>query len=148
MPSVSVDFVYSMMALLIVSTILTCSFIAYVNPLRERAEVDQLQKILNHIASKAEEVLLLAKERNSSITAVLQLPLRIGNRDYSIQFTNRTSQINLEGRLIANGLSSERTCTVALPSGFPGSGLFYSKYGTARIQGILNSSSPKIVLGR
>jgi len=146
--STSNDFLYSLITMMIVGTVLTFSFTSYVNPLKEISEVNKLKEILNQVTAKAEEALAIVTECNTASHFVIPLPLTIGDRDYWIRFANDSSGTWLEaafGRL--DGIEGQKY-RVYLPRAVYASGIFEGKNGLALLNCSLNGSTPRLILSR
>ena len=147
MPSVSTSFLYSLITMLIVGTILTFSMIQYVNPLREMSEVNSLKDILNNIAGKAEECLVTVTEYNATSSIVVKLPLAVGNRDYWIRFSNDSSKAWLECGFGRPGEIVGQTYRVYLSRAVSASGIFEGRYEFALLNCSLSGYMPELILG-
>jgi hypothetical protein len=148
MPSPSIDFFYSFLAMMLVGTILTFSFASYAGLLREASEVNQLKETLKIVAAKAAEALSTVTEDNASVSIVIQLPLTIGNNYYWIRFANDSSTVWLEGAFGNTPISGEQEYRVYLPKKMMASGSFEGAYEFAQLNCSLNGSTPQIVLSR
>ena len=148
MPSISTTFFYSLLTMMIVGTILTASFAAYVNLLRGASEVNQLREVLAKVATRAEEVLATVIEHNATVSAVIQLPPKIGDRDYWIRFVNDSSKAWVEAAFGRTPRSGDQEDRVYLPRGISASGTFEGRYSRALISCSLNGSVPQLTLSR
>ena len=148
MPSVSLDFFYSFLTMMIVGTILTASFASHANLVRETSEINELNEILVKVASKAEEALSSAVEHGGTVSVVIQLPPKIGNRDYWIRLANDSSRAWVEAGFGRTPRSEDQSYRVYLPGGISASGTFEGRYSRALLICSLNGSVPQITISR
>lgn len=139
MPAIAPSYIYAFFALIAVSSILISSFAAYTATLRTIPEREQLENLLNFVASKGCELVALATATNSSSKAVLQLPTAIGNRQYWVRLRNDSSKAWVEGALgsmhegnVFNRVYLPKTVTVL--------GSYSSDHGPAVLECSTNSS--------
>jgi len=148
MPSVPINFFYSLMAMMIVSMLLTCSFASYVNLLRGTSEINSLREVVDRVAAKAEGALATIIAHNATMSILIQLPTRIGYRDYWIRLANDSSKAWLEGGFGKAPISGEKTYRVYFPRKAYASGTFEGGYNLALLSCFLNGSVPQLVLSR
>lgn len=148
MPSVSTSFLYSFVTMMMVGTILTFTLASYVSPLKEISEVNKLKEILDQVESKTEEDLAIIAESNATLNTVIQLPPRIGDRDYWIRFSNDSSKAWIEGAFGRVEETGAQRYRVYLPSKVTASGAFEGRYVLALLNCSLDKSTPKLVLSR
>jgi len=134
--------------MMIVGTILTASFASYVNLLRGTSEVNQLREVLAKVASKAEEALASVVEHDATVSMVIHLPPKIGNRDYWIRFANDSSKAWIEAAFGRTPRSGDQEYRVYLPRGVSASGTFEGRYSRALLTCSLNSSVPQLTISR
>jgi hypothetical protein len=139
-PSIAPSHVYAFFALIAVSTILISAFSAYAVTLRTMPEKEQLQNLLNYIASKGYELVTLATATNATSRAVLQLPSTIGSKHYWARLRNEDSKAWVEGAL---GSIQEDTVNNRsyLPESVFASGKYASSNGPAVLECYLNAST-------
>jgi len=147
-PSVSTSFFYSFLAMMVVSTLLTCSFASYVNLLRGASEINRLGETVDKVAAEAEDALTTVTSHNATIGIVIQLPAKIGYREYWIRLANDSSRAWLEGGFGRTPTSEERVYRVYLPRNAYVSGIFEGRYGIALLNCFLNGSVPQLVLSQ
>jgi len=145
-PSTSTNFLYSLITMIMVGTILTFSLASYVNPLRGISEINKLKEVLNQVAAKAEEATAVITECDATLRVVVQLPLTIGDRDYWIQFTNDSSRTWLEGAFGRPREIQGQEYRIYLPGVAMASGIFEGRYGLAILSCSLAGSIPKLTL--
>ena len=140
MPTIAPSYILAFFALITVSSILISSFSIYTSALRAVPEVEQLENILNHIASKGYELITLTTATNSTSEAVLQLPSAIGNRLYWIRLRNESSMAWVEGAL---GVIHENNVAnrVYLPRAISVLGNYSSINGPAILECYLSNST-------
>lgn len=145
MPAIAPSYIYSFFALIIVSTLLISSFAAYATTLRTIPEIEQLENLLNHVASKGYELITLTTATNSTTEAVLQLPSTIGTKQYWIRLRNESSKVWVEGALgsIHEGSVTNR---VYLPKTLSVYGNYSSGYGPAVLECYINGSTISLCL--
>jgi hypothetical protein len=145
MPAIAPSYIYSFFALIIVSTLLISSFAAYATTLRTIPEIEQLENLLNHVASKGYELITLITATNSTAEAVLQLPSTIGTRQYWIKLRNESLKAWVEGALGSIQESSTAN-RVYLPKTVSVSGNYSSDYGPAVLECYINGSTISLCL--
>ena len=145
MPSIVASYIYTLVALTAVSALLLYSLNSYAYTLRNTAEADQLQSLLNGVAAKANEVLTLVATTNSSLTVYLSLPTSIGNQYYWIRMRNDSSTAWVEGSF-GEIFEDKTDLQVVIPCKATLSGHFVSTRGQAMLQGYLNGSTPQLNL--
>jgi len=145
LPSTVSSYIYTLVALTAVSALLLYSLNSYTLTLRNTSEVDQLRNILNGVAAKANEILTLVTDTNSSLTVYLNLPATIGDQQYWMRMRNDSSSAWVEGSLgqIFEGNVELR---VFISPKASTSGYFISTEGQALLQGYVNGSTPQLKL--
>jgi len=133
-----------LVAMTAVGTLLIFSFNSFATILRSVPEVEHLDYLLSCVATKATE-LLTEINLNSNIQIYLDLPTRIGNREYWIRLHSNSLQSWVEGGLgkIWVGPTSRR---VFLPGNQSAIGYYTSDSGTAILECYMNNSIPQLVL--
>jgi hypothetical protein len=146
LPSIIPSYVYMFFAMTIVGTLLIFSFNSYASTLRSVPETEQLDNLLNYVASKATE-LLIQTTADSTTQFHLNLPTRIGDKEYWLCPRNDTIQSWIEGGLgrISNGTSIHK---VFLPGKPATSGQYSSGFGLVVLRCSMNGSVPQIFLTR
>jgi hypothetical protein len=139
-PVIAPSYVYSFFALVAISSILIAAFSSYTSTLRRIPEVEQLQNLLNHVASKGYELIALGTATNSTSRAVLQLPPAIGSRSYWIRFRTEPARAWVEGSVGPAHLSAvaER---VFFPKQVYAQGNYSCGYGPALLDCFMNGST-------
>lgn len=139
-PTIAPSYIYAFFALIAVSGILISTFAAYATTLRVIPEMEQLENLLNHVASKGCELITLTAATNSTSEAVLKLPPAIGNKQYWIRLRNESSKAWVEAALgsIHQGKVTSR---VYLPKIVSALGNYSSGYGPAILEIFMSNST-------
>jgi len=148
MPSDSVDFLYSFLALSMVGIILTAALSSYSGLLKQSSENKQLGDVLKKVGSKVTYALMLLTENNATLSLTFQLPSKIGDRYYWIRIANDSSSSWIEGGFGIEPRIGEQEYRIYLPRKIYASGTFESRYEIAQLNCSLVGSTPKILLGR
>ncbi len=133
MPTIAPSYIYAFFALTIVASILISSFSAYMTTLRTIPEIQQLENIIEHVASQAYKLITLADTANSTSRTILQLPSTIGNRLYWFRLHSNSSEAWIEGAL-GTPHKSKAMCQISLPKMVKASGNYSSGYGPALLE--------------
>lgn len=146
MPSIIPSHLYAFAALSIIGMFLVLSFNSYATTLRNIPEIEQLQNIIRYVATEANELLTLVTTTNSmgsTAKKFIQLPSRIGNKEYWIRCCNDSSQAWFEGSLgkLREGKTAHK---VFLPRKVLAEGTFVGGYGFFILECRMNGSIPKI----
>jgi len=132
MPSIIPSYVYTIVASLIVGTlIVTACGLATVN-VKAEAETQQLSNIANYIATKSMALLANTPSDNSNLTTNLDLPTAIGNQRYWIQILNDSSIAWVEAGFGDTVFSSAQLATI--PCIISASGIYISGSGPAFLE--------------
>lgn len=145
LPSIVSSYIYTLVALTVVSALLLFSLNSYTFTLRNTSETAQLKNILNGVAVKANEILTLVTATNSSLTVYLDLPTTIGDQNYWMRFRNDSSSAWVEGSL-GQMFEGYAELQVLISSKTSTSGYFISAQGQALLQGYMNGSTPQLNL--
>jgi len=144
-PGVAPSHLYMFVAMIAVSTLLVASFMAYANTLRLSAEVRQLENLMDHVAAKSTELLVLTMATNASCEAFLQMPTAIGVKEYWLQLHNDSAKAWLDGGL-GNVPTGGAELRVYLPNEALAIGHYVGGYGAAHLRCEIVSDSPQIQL--
>ncbi|MDH5495409.1 MAG: hypothetical protein OEY24_06890, partial [Candidatus Bathyarchaeota archaeon] len=101
--------------------------------------------LLNHVASKGYELIIITTATNSTSEAVLQLPIAIGTKQYWIRLSNESSKTWVEGALGAIHEDSVANREY-LPKTVSVSGNYSSGYGPAVLECYINGSTVSLRL--
>ncbi|MFQ6068534.1 MAG: hypothetical protein ACE5KD_03220 [Candidatus Bathyarchaeia archaeon] len=145
MPTIAPSYIYSFFALVAVSSILISSFAAYATTLRTIPEMEQVENLLNHVASKGYELIILTITANTTSEAILLLPSTIGNKHYWIRLRNESLQAWVEGAL-GSILEGSITNRVYLPKRIFAFGNYSSGHGPALLECYMNGSTVNLYL--
>jgi len=148
MPSDSTDFLFSFLALSMVSVILMAALASYGGILKQSSESKQLEDILRKVGSKVAYALTILTENNATFSLTFQIPTKIGDRYYWIRIANDSSSSWIEGGFGLESRTGEQEYRIYLPRKIYASGTFESRYEIAQLNCSLTESTPKILLGR
>ena len=148
MPSNSIDYLHSLLALSIIGIILTASINSYCGLLKRSSEIKELKNVLERIESKVTYALLLLTENNATLTLKFQMPSRIGSQYYWIRIANDSSSAWIEGGFGINSRTEGWEYRIYLPRKVYASGTFESRYSIAQLNCSIKGDVPQIVLGR
>lgn len=145
MPSITPSYLYTFVALIVVSSLLIFSFMAYVEALRVSSETRQLKNLMDYVAAKSTELLTLTLATNATSEAFLSMPTSIGNRRYWLQFRNDSAKAWLEGGL-GDVIVEGTELHVSLPKEASATGYYIGGYGAIHLECYLNESITQILL--
>ena len=125
-------YMYSIIAALVVGTILvsTCS-LAMVN-LRNESASQQLRNIDEYVATQSLNLINQAAENDQNITEFLNMPSNIGNREYWICIGNDSSGAWVESGFGATAILGQSQ--LRIPVNVAASGTFVSGWGRPLLQ--------------
>ena len=133
MPSIAPSYLYTIIALIAVSTLLSVAFLAYTTAFRVSSETKQLKNLMDYVAARGTELLTLATATNATAETFVQMPVTIGDRQYWLQLRNSSAEAWLEGGL--GNAPTERTgLRVYLPKGTAAGGYYLAGYGAAYLR--------------
>lgn len=142
MPTIAASHLYTFAALIAVGSLLTTSFMAYTNTVREASEAKKLEAIMNLVAANSIRLATLTLSANASTETFLQLPTKIGDKSYWLKMENDTEKAWLEGGFGSN--PTEGALKVSLAKDVLATGIYVSSYGAARLQCFLASGVVQI----
>ena len=128
MPSITVSYLYTFVALIAVSSLLVFSFMNYTETLRFSSEAKQLKNLMDTIAAKSTELLTLTMVTNATVEAYLQMPTTIGNKQYWIQLGNDSASAYVEGGF-GNTPTKGADLRIQLPKQTAAKGYYIAGYG-------------------
>lgn len=145
MPSLTASHMYTFIALVAVSSLLVFAFVDYADALRISSELKQLKNLMNLVAAKSTELMVLTLTTNASTAAFIQMPTIIGNTAYWIQLRNDSTGAWVEAGLgdVPTGAAELRAY---LPEEASASGYYVSGHGAARLSCQSDSVNPQIKL--
>jgi len=130
LPSITPSYLYTFIALIVVSSLLVFSFMNYTEALRASSEVKQLKSLIDYVAAKSTELLTLTSVTNATIEIYLQMPTAIGNKQYWIQLDNNSASAWIEGGF-GNTLVKGTDLKIQLPKEAAATGYYIGGYGAA-----------------
>ena len=138
MPSIIPSYVYTLVASIIVGTIVVSVCGLSTLNIRANAEDQQLENIAKYIAVQSNELVLSATRDNVNSTVYLNVPSNIGNKQYWIQISNDTSKTWIEGGFGIAGVNGEKLTLIA--SQVNASGIYSSYSGKIVLECQIDSS--------
>lgn len=144
MPSITLGYLYTFVALMAVSSLLIFSFMAYAEALRVSSETRQLKNLVGHVAAKSTELLTLTLAANATSEAFLPMPATIGNKQYWLRLCNNSEKTWLEGGLGSIPMEGAEL-RVYLPKEASATGYYIGGYGAVHLKCYSNASVPQIV---
>lgn len=144
MPSITLGYLYTFVALMAVSSLLIFSFMAYAEALRVSSETRQLKNLMDHVAAKSTELLTLTLAINTTSEAFLPMPVSIGNKQYWLRLCNNSEKTWLEGGL-GNVPMEGTELRVYLPKEASATGYYIGGYGAVHLKCYSNASVPQIL---
>lgn len=145
MSVIAPSYLYTMVALVVVSGLLVFSFMAYADAIEVSSEIKNLKNLMDQVAAKCIEIVSLATVTNASSDCYVQMPPSIGNSQYWLQLHNDSSEAWLEGGLGQTAVE-ETGMQVYLLSNASASGLYISGYGAVHLQCNVERNTPHIHL--
>mgnify|MGYP001048611104 FL=1 len=145
MPSITPSYLYTLIALIAVSSLLVFSFMAYADAIRVSSEVKQLKNLMSYVATKSTELLTLTLTTNSTSEAFLQMPEAVGNKHYWLQLRNDSVKAWLEGGFGNMPTEGTELC-IYLPKEASAQGYYIGGYGAAYLKCYLDAGVPQIQL--
>jgi len=138
LPSIIPSYVYTLIASIIVGTLLIYAFDVSTVNTKNEAEKQQLRNLAGYVATKACELVSSATAENLSTSLRLDIPPLVGNQRYWIQLGNDSSVAWVESGYGTTPYSSEQHVTI--PSEISASGLYISDLGTPILQCSANNT--------
>jgi len=145
LPSITPSYLYTLIALMAVSSLLVFSFMAYVDALRFSSEVKYLRNLMDYVATKSTELLTLTLTTNTTADTFLQMPATVGNKQYWFLLHNDSAKTWLEGGF-GNTPLNGTDLRIYLPEEASATGYFISGYGAAHLKCYISSGVPQIQL--
>jgi hypothetical protein len=144
LPSITLGYLYTFVALMAVSSLLILSFMAYAEALRVSSETRQLKNLMDHVAAKSTELLTLTLAANATSEAFLPMPASIGNKQYWLRLCNNSDKTWLEGGF-GNVPMEGTELRVYLPKEASATGYYIGGYGAVHLRCYSNVSVPQIL---
>jgi hypothetical protein len=133
LPSITPGYLYTIIALIAVSTLLSVAFLAYANAFRASSETKQLKNLMDYVAAKGTELLTLALTTNATAETFVQMPTTIGDKQYWLQLKNNSAEAWLEGGF-GNTPTEATDLKVYLPQRTSAGGYYLAGYGAAYLE--------------
>jgi hypothetical protein len=132
LPSIIPSYVYTLVASIVVGTLLIYAFDMSTVGTKGEAEKQQLRNLAEYVATKSCELVSAATANNLSTSLRLDIPPLIGNQRYWIQLGNDSSAAWVESGYGTTPSSSEQQVTI--PSEVSASGMYISDSGSAILE--------------
>ena len=132
MPSIIPGYVYTFFALTVIAALLIATFSVYAVSVKQDAEIEQLNNLLEYVAAESCEIISTSTTNNSTVTVRVPMPYRVGEKSYWVQFRNDSSSAWIEGGFGTTPVQSH--FTVFVPGPVAASGLYISGYGFAELK--------------
>lgn len=145
MPSITPSYLYTLIALIAVCSLLVFSFMAYADAIRTSLEVKQLKNLMSHVAAKSTELLTLTLTTNATAEAFIQMPEVLGNKHYWLQFHNDSLKAWLQGGFGDMPTEDADLC-IYLPKEASAQGYYIGGYGAAYLKCHVDAGVPQILL--
>ena len=133
MPSITPGYLYTIVALIAVSTLLSVAFLAYTNAFRVSSATSKLKNLMDYVAAKGTELLTLALTTNTTAGTFVQMPTTIGDKQYWLQLRNNSAKAWLEGGF-GNTPTQAADFKVYLPQRTSAGGYYLAGYGAAYLE--------------
>jgi hypothetical protein len=132
MPSNIPSYLYSLLASLLIGTILVTTVSVEALAIRNEAKTQQLKNVEQYVAAQALSLLSQTTLEGQSTTQYIEIPSAIGNERFWIQLTNNTQSAWVESGFGLNITSTDMT--IDLPAKVTVSGSFISGSGRPLLQ--------------
>lgn len=132
MPSNIPSYLYSLLASLIIGTILVTAVSVETLTIRNNAKDQQLKNIEQYIAAQALQLISQTTLENQTTTQHLNIPTAIGNERFWIQLTNNTKTAIIQTGYGLNINPTDKTLT--LPTKAQATGTYLSGQGHPLLQ--------------
>jgi hypothetical protein len=134
LPSITLSYLYTFIALIAVSSLLLFSFMTYANALRFSSEVRQLKNLMDYVAAEATELITLASTTNATAKSCLQMSTTIGDKQYWLQFRNDSAGKAWLEAGFGNSPIQGTELRVYLPKEVLATGYYVGGYGAAKLE--------------
>ena len=132
MPSTIPSYLYSLLASLIIGTILVSAVSVETLAIRNNAKDQQLKNIQQYVAAQTLQVISQTTLENQTTTQHLNIPSAIGNERFWIHLTNNTKNAIIETGYGLNPTQTDKTLT--LPTKATATGTYLSGSGHPTLQ--------------
>ncbi|MBS7616844.1 hypothetical protein KEJ45_06575 [Candidatus Bathyarchaeota archaeon] len=143
MPAITPSYLYTLFAVIAVSSILTVSFMNYANAVRTSLETRKMKNLLDQIAAKATELLTLTMTTNAKASTFIQAPNAMGEKQYWIRLENDSTRAWLEGGF-GNTPTENTELRAYIPNCALVSGYYISGYGAICLTCSVDNGAIKI----
>ena len=147
MPSQATNYFYTLVAMGVVSLMLTSAFEGQVGALESIAEKKELRRLMEAVAAEGTELMSITEATGATIKVSIQTPTKIGNRQYWVRLESDGSKAWVEG-----GFGDPWTGTLLreayLPWNVSASGTYRGGYGTLSLNCTDLGSGPVLAMGR
>lgn len=147
MPSQATNYFYTLVAMGVVSLMLTNAFEGQVGALEVTAEKKELRRLMEAVAAEGTELISITEATGATVKVSIETPTTMGNRQYWVRLTSDGSKAWAEG-----GFGDPWTGTllreVFLPWNVSASGTYKGGYGTLSLNCTDLGSGPVLVMGR
>jgi hypothetical protein len=145
LPSLPPSYLYTFVAMVAVAGLLVSSFIAYANAIRSSSETRQLKTLMDQVAAEGTQLVTLTLTTNATSERFVQMPARIGNRQYWFRLCNNSDSAWLEGGF--GSTATENTdLRVNLPREAAATGQYTGGHGAAHLSCAASDGLPHLQL--
>jgi len=145
LPSITPSYLYTLVAMVAVCSLLVFSFMAYADTLRLFSETRHLKNLMDYVASKITELLALTFSTDVTAEAFLPMPISLGNKQYWLLLRNDSTKAWVEGGL-GNMLVEGTEMRVYLPNEAVATGSYIGGYGAVCLECYVSAGVPHIQL--
>ncbi len=147
MPSQATNYFYTLVAMGVISLMLTNAFEGQVGALEVTAEKKELRRLMEAVAAEGAELMSITEATGATVKVSIETPTTMGNRQYWVRLTSDGSKAWVEG-----GFGDPWTGTLLreafLPWNVSASGTYRGGYGTLSLNCTDLGSGPVLVMGR
>ena len=147
MPSQATNYFYTLVAMGVISLMLTNAFEGQVGALEVTAEKKELRRLMEAVAAEGTELMSITEATGATVKVSIETPTTMGNRQYWVRLTSDGSKAWVEG-----GFGDPWTGTLLreafLPWNVLTSGTYRGGYGTLSLNCTDLGSGPVLVMGR
>ncbi len=147
MPSQATNYFYTLVAMGVVSLMLTNAFEGQVGAIESTAEKKELRRLMEAVAAEGTELVSITEATGATVKVSIEAPRQIGKRQYWVRLESDGSKAWVEG-----GFGDPWTGTLLseayLPWNVSASGTYKGGYGTLSLNCTDLGSGPVLVMGR
>lgn len=147
MPSQATNYFYTLVAMGVISLMLTNAFEGQVGALEVTAEKKELRRLMEAVAAEGTELMSITEATGAPVKVSIETPTTMGNRQYWVRLESDGSKAWVEG-----GFGDPWTGTLLreayLPWNVSASGTYRGGYGTLSLNCTDLGSGPVLVMGR